>query len=145
MTAARWLADCALCTLGLAPPDVPLEEAEVMVAYVDEEVLILVDPAREGALFAPRVHVGSLSELGDQAGRLLAALRRVAIEVQAIYGTTGTMIEPTTDLPGAAGHVCYHVIPTLRLNGPSPPRHLAAEARRLAAAVGGRGTVRGVA
>jgi hypothetical protein len=101
----RFSKDCQLCMLQPA--------ADVSIEYVSDVAIAFVEPERCGASLAPRAHVGSLSDLGADAGAFLAALRRAANEIQAVYGTTGTMIEPTTALPGAAGHVTYRIVPTL--------------------------------
>ena len=47
------------------------------------------------------------------------------------YQTSGAMIEPTTDVPGATGHVCYHVVPTMRDGGPLPSVEGVVQAQRV--------------
>jgi hypothetical protein len=96
--------DCLLCTLT--------PTAGASIEYVDEVSLAFVESGQPGASIAPRAHVGSLSDLRN-VGEFLAALRRAANEVQAVYGTTGTMIEPTTAIDGASGHVTYRIVPTV--------------------------------
>jgi len=104
------------------------------VAYVDDDVIALIDQDLPGVLLAPRSHVEALSGLSTATGDFLAALRRTVTEVQAAYGTTGAMIEPTTDLAGAPGHVCYRVVPTLG-DESAGPADVVVEPRRLALAL----------
>jgi hypothetical protein len=103
---ATFREDCLLCTLAPA--------GGFSTVYVDDVAIALVESGHTGASLAPRSHVGSLSDLGQEAGPFLAALRRVANMVQAAYRTTGTMIEPTTSVEGAPGHVTYRIVPTIR-------------------------------
>jgi len=99
---------CALCALGAGPDD----DEEASVVYLDGEVMALIASGTPGVTLAPRFHVGALSQKPAAAGRFLAALRRTVNEVQNAYGTSGATIEPTTDLVGSQGHVCYRVFPT---------------------------------
>ena len=106
---------CALC--AVAQPTMEMLAAEPgsrVVAYLDSELIALLEPGVPGVLLAPRSHVKGLSTSPGLSAVFLAALRRAVTEVQASYGTSGAMIEPTTEVPGAVGHVCYHVVPTLR-------------------------------
>jgi len=130
---------CALCTLGLHSARPPgTESTPVVVAYLDDELIALVAADLPGAMLAPRSHVRGLPAQPGLAGPFLAALRKVVLEVQSLYETSGTMIEPTTDLPGAAGHVCYQVMPTIR-HGPVflPSTEVRALSLRLAEVLGG--------
>ena len=83
---------CALCTISLRSAEV----GPFRVAYVDDDVIALIDQDLPGVLLAPRSHVEALSGLSTATGDFLAALRRTVTEVQAAYGTTGAMIEPAT-------------------------------------------------
>jgi hypothetical protein len=128
---------CALC--AVAQPTMELLAAEPgsrIVAYLDSELIALLEPGVPGVMLAPRSHVKGLSTSPGLSAVFLAALRRAVTEVQSSYGTSGAMIEPSTEVPGAAGHVCYHVVPTLRDESSTPPEpDLLAEARGLAVAL----------
>jgi hypothetical protein len=130
--------DCALCAVAqqggaLARVDV----AGMVVAYLDDQVVGLIEPGAPGVLVAPRSHMRELSTMPAHTGAVLAALRRAAQTVMSSYRTSGTMIEPTTKVPGAAGHVCYRVVPsTFDRLLPLPAPDLEAEAECLAAALG---------
>ena len=128
---------CALCAVAQPTMErLAAEPGSRVVAYIDSELIALLEPGVPGVLLAPRSHVKGLSTSPSLSAVFLAALRRAVTEVQASYGTSGAMIEPTTEVPGAAGHVCYHVVPTLRdESSASPEPDLMAEARGLAVAL----------
>lgn len=125
---------CRLCEAGG-----PAGEA----VYRDRLVVALVDHQLPGVLLAPRSHLDVLEQVPDRAGPLLAAIRRAARTVEEVFDASGARIEPTTDLPGAGGHVCYRVIPTVD-DAPIDPSVAAAEPDALAAmlreALAGRST-----
>jgi hypothetical protein len=85
---------------------------DLVLAYCDGDLVVFVEPTCPGALVAPRSHTGGLAWVPGGAGPVLAALRRVSLVLQESYATSGTMIEAIADFPGAAGHVCYRVVPT---------------------------------
>lgn len=85
--------------------------------YADDELVGLVGPETTGALVVPRSHVGGLGDMPGLAGVFLGALRRAVLAVQAVYGSQGAMIEPIGSMAGAAGHVVYRVVPTVRADG----------------------------
>jgi diadenosine tetraphosphate (Ap4A) HIT family hydrolase len=123
--------DCLLCKLTPA--------AGASIEYVDEVSLAFVESGQPGASIAPRAHVASLSDLGGKAGEFLAALRRAANEVQTVYRTSGTMIEPTTAIEGASGHVTYRIVPTVPDGDGEAPEPMAAFpeiSRQIAEALG---------
>lgn len=126
---------CALCALVQAPDTGPMPGTELVAAYVDEDLVALLGPELSGVLLAPRQHIGTLSTAPERAAVFLAALRRAVNEVQASYGASGAMIEPTTDLAGAVGHLCYHVVPTLPDDAPPPSLDMVTRTRRLADAL----------
>lgn len=110
-------AACTLCAAGSACSDRPVPHrpvvgADLVLAHCDGDVAVFVEPACPGALVAPRSHAGGLAWVPGGAGPVLAALRRVSLELRQSYATSGTMIEAIGDFPGAAGHVCYRVVPT---------------------------------
>ena len=134
--------DCALC--GSCEED-RLARVGLVVAYIDDDVVGLVADDRPGFFVAPRAHAGTLFDSPEQSAAVLARLTQVAEEVKSLYGVTEARIEPTTDLPEAAGHVCYHV--TLDPHGGESPRSpdtqarvqgLAERLRRNAAGLAGR-------
>lgn len=112
--------DCALCALVQAQGGHLPSGSGIVVVYVDDDLIALLQDDLPGVLLAPREHIGALSTFPERSARFLAALRRAVTEVRNSYGTSGAMIEPTTDVPGAAGHICYHVVPTMR-DGDTPP------------------------
>ena len=109
-------AGCALCRAAREPRPAP---AGTVVLAVDD-LVALVDEHVPGVLVAPRAHMEGLTTAPVEAGVVLGALRRVAITVQSSYGASRTSIEPTTELAGAAGHVCYRVVPVAG-DAPMPP------------------------
>lgn len=109
---------CALCsadpiTAGGTGPD-----ARWSVVYADDILVALVVPDVAGVLIAPRPHIGGLATSPELAGVLLGALRKTAIAVKTSYRTSGVTVQPITDVPGAPGHVCYHVVPTMPTSEP---------------------------
>lgn len=125
---------CRLCAAGG-----PSGEA----VYRDPVVVALVDRWIPGVLLAPRSHLDVLDQRPDRAGPLLAAIRRAAQTVEEAFDASGARIEPTTELPGASGHVCYRVVPTVD-DAPIDPSAAVAEPDVLAAmlrdALAGRST-----
>lgn len=116
---------CRLCELpASAPATVDICGVAMTTVYADEELVGLVGPEASGALVVPRSHVGGLGDMPGLAGVFLGALRRAVLAVQAVYGSSGAMIEPMGSMAGAAGHVAYRVVPTVRVDGersPLPP------------------------
>ncbi|MGH9092989.1 MAG: hypothetical protein ACRDZR_16675 [Acidimicrobiales bacterium] len=111
-------AACPLCALPVAAGVVVDVAGEAMTtSYADEELVALVDPGSPGVLLVPRSHVGGLGAMPGLAGVFLGALRRAVTAVQAAYGALGAMIEPSTSLGGACGHVAYRVVPTMPPEG----------------------------
>jgi hypothetical protein len=135
---------CALCEVLSGRGDPQSLGRGTLVAYCDDELIALLKPGRPGVLVAPHQHVGSLSALPENAADFLAALRQTVTEVQHTYGTSGAMIEPSTDLAWAPGHICFCVVPTRR--EASQPREIdmKAQARRLTAMLQDRRTARGL-
>ncbi len=129
---------CTLCTA--AKPSADLGESEptsTVVAYVDDEIVALLDPGLAGILLAPRSHVTVLSTEPNRSAVFLAALQRVVAMMRTTYGSSGTTIKSTTDLPGASGHVCFHVVPKLRKGAAASSSHdMRAKARLFADALG---------
>lgn len=107
---------CRLCGAGGSDGST----GTTLVAHVDADFVALVDVTVPGVLLAPRSHVDVLATGPVRSGAILGALRRAAITVQASFGASGTSIEPTTELPGAPGHVCYRVVPVVD-GVPLPP------------------------
>jgi hypothetical protein len=108
----------------------------MVVVYLDEQVVGLIEPGVPGAIVAPRPHMRELSNMPEQAGAVLAAVRRAATSVRSTYRTSGAMIEPATDVPAAAGHVCYRVVPTTIDRALPTALDPVTEAECLAAALG---------
>jgi len=109
---------CRLCELPTAV-SVPVDVCGVVMTtvYADDELVGLVGPETIGALVVPRSHVGGLGDMPGLAGVFLGALRRAVLAVQAVYGTSGAMIEPIGSMAGSAGHVAYRVVPTVPADG----------------------------
>src|SRR5580693_4212826 len=87
---------CALCALaGGEYGRSPSSQGDLVVAYVDDGVIVFFSTRHDGALIAPRCHVGGMSSLtGDALPKFLAALRRTAIAEETISGGRPTSIEP---------------------------------------------------
>lgn len=113
MTRSQRASDCALCQLGASVEGDRLPRADVVVAYVDDELIGLIPSDRPGMSLAPREHTGGLGDTVQASATILAPLRRLVEEVKSSYGVAEATIEPTTELPGAAGHVYYQVVPVL--------------------------------
>ncbi|MGH9006692.1 MAG: HIT family protein [Acidimicrobiales bacterium] len=114
-SSALALEDCPFCALAgtrLARPAPAGHDA--VAAYADDKIVVLLQRDTTSVLVAPSTHVDRLAELTERplAG-FLAALRRVAVDVQAVFGCSGTTIEPRKDvLPSAHGHISFEVIPS---------------------------------
>lgn len=137
MTGNRKCDECALCDAGqLSESSCVLSGTTALVAYHDDELIALLQPGVPGMLLAPRAHIASLSTLPQFSAVFLAALRCAVSQVQTTYGTSHTLIEPKNSIPGAVGHICYHVVPTpSRESSQAEPLDLVAEARRVAEAL----------
>lgn len=110
------------------------ESASRRVAFLDDDVIAIMEPDIPGVIIAPRLHATGLA---THPAVLLAALRKAALHVETLYGASGVTIEPDFDLPGAPGHVCYRVVPGARGQAVfSRGEDSAPEARRLAALLG---------
>jgi len=105
--------DCALCQLTGGSVGSQLPSAEAVIAYIDAELIGLIPEGGPGVLLALREHTGTLSDTPERSAAILAPLRRIVERVKSSYGVDEATILPTTDLAGAAGHVCYRVVPVL--------------------------------
>jgi len=134
--AADTRSQCGICAVVQAKPDAPAVVREgTVVAHLDIDMVVLMATGQEGVLVAPGRHVPSLSELDSQSlGAFLAALRRVAVDVQLIFDSTGTTITPSEPpaVLAADGHICLRVIPTARVSRPVVMADLMAQAEQLA-------------
>jgi hypothetical protein len=121
-------AHCALCALAKATNEsrggrddhvVGSLDADVVVAYVDDDAVVLLPTRLSGVLVAPRRHVDGISTLTEHAlSNFLAALRRTAESVKAMVGGSGPAIEPYSEIPMTEGHICFRV--ASESTGPSP-------------------------
>jgi diadenosine tetraphosphate (Ap4A) HIT family hydrolase len=60
----------------------------------------------------PRHHVGGLEELPlPQRARVLAALRRLTVSIEAEDHGSDPGVVVTTDPPASNGHVCFQILP----------------------------------
>lgn len=133
---------CVLCgapAVGQLPLDPLLGPAgelhAAVVAYLDDDLVALVAPGTPGVLVAPRHHVEGLATTPTAGAVVLGALRRAASTVACSYAADGTVIEATTDLPGAPGHVCYRIVPTRQDQALLPGDHPAVDPDLLALAI----------
>ncbi|MGH9088733.1 MAG: hypothetical protein ACRDYZ_11605 [Acidimicrobiales bacterium] len=101
------------CFLCVAAREQAAPAPKGTVVVVVDDLVALIEAGTPGVLVAPRSHVDGMAASPVDAGVVLGALRRAAATVQASYGVSGASIEPTTELSGAAGHVCYRVVPTV--------------------------------
>lgn len=134
---------CVLCDVAEASLDHwGQRTTELVVAYVDGDLIALIEPDSPGVLLAPRSHVTGLSRMASMSGVLLAALRNAMTVVQSAYGAPRALVEPTTELLGAGSHVCFRVVPTGSIAGDEPrllsSLELAKTADDLAKVLGGR-------
>jgi hypothetical protein len=134
MTRREERSDCVLCQLGGVAEGGQLPGTDLVVAYVDDELIGLVPTERPGVLLAPREHIQVLPRTPEASAAILAPLRQLVEQVRSFYGVTEAKIEPTTDLPKAPGHVCFHVTPDG--NGGGSPRSYDIEVRVNALAEG---------
>ena len=100
-----------LCQLGGVVEGARLPGTDLVVAYVDDEVIGLIPAGRPGLVLAPREHTETLPEVPERSAAILAPLRLLVEEVRSYYGVEEARIEPTSDTPAARGHVCYQVVP----------------------------------
>lgn len=105
---------CAICAAARATAGEPRPgPGSRLVVHADDVLIAFVQPDVVGVLIAPRQHTDRLSTTPELAGILLAGIRRAAVGVQAFYGASGVSVQPTTHFPGAPGHVCFGILPTL--------------------------------
>lgn len=131
---------CALCSAARRGATTPLSTTSLVVAYVDDTILALVEPGSPDVLLAPRAHADGLTTEPRDAGLLLAALRRAADVVASTMEAPGSTLEPVNELTGALGHACYRVRPAASGAPPSAPPPRSVDVERLAAALGRSGT-----
>lgn len=82
--------------------------------YLDEEVLVMLRAATDGALVVPRRHVGDLTALPpSELGRMLAGLRRASVWAQERCRVAALRIEVTHEPPASSGHVCFRLVATV--------------------------------
>jgi hypothetical protein len=104
---------CAICAASHELPGETGPPAGPRAVHADDAVIAFAEPDMNGVLIAPRRHIESLSTTTELAGDVLAGVRRAAVAVQVFYGASGVSVEPTSDFPGAPGHVCFRILPTL--------------------------------
>lgn len=121
-----------LCQLEEVPAAGGMPAGRFVAAYADDELFGLVLPGRPGVLVAPRAHVSLLPAQPARAAAILATLRLVLEDVKEAYGVGEAEITPLTDLPGAAGHLCYGLAPVGLVEGAETPADPALLASRLA-------------
>jgi hypothetical protein len=79
---------------------------------VDTDVVVISGPRIAGQVIIPRQHVGGLEELLlPRRAQVLAAIRRVAALVSGGQSQSPARVVVSTDSPGSASHVCFHVLP----------------------------------
>jgi hypothetical protein len=109
MTDLHWDPHCRLCILVTDPEarKEPIDSA--VVAYIGDDVLVLVRPSSREVVVAPSEHVATLGGVRDgRLGEVVSALRRVATALETDAATV--TIEPTKELVGADGHLCLRVV-----------------------------------
>lgn len=137
---------CSLCELhrqavrAEVPEPKDAEDAEHTedartIAYVDLDVLAVVDTATLGVRIIPRAHTGSTTAAPPA---LLAALRAAVLDAQEAYAARDATIELSAGISGARGHASYYVRPVTVGASPREPDDLLHQTRRLAALVRGR-------
>jgi hypothetical protein len=126
---------CALCALAESPDEQGARhsDGDAIVAYVDDDAVVLLPRLFDGAFVAPRRHVEGIFALTGQAlPNFLAALRRTAEIVKTIAGDSGPAIEPSREIPMTEGHICFRVMPVSASSPPlSSPAEVQARAIRL--------------
>jgi hypothetical protein len=83
-----------------------------VVAYVDQEVLVLMGSTAWDVLVAPRRHLVTLSTTPEAAGPALSVMRTVADIMSSALGVAGATLAPTLEI-GGGDHVCFQVVPTV--------------------------------
>jgi hypothetical protein len=107
---------CPVCQLRGFALDCPTPVGEVIAVYADRDVVVFMHPPTDGVFVAPASHVQGVSRFDASAlGAFLAALRRVTIQVRAVFGGSRPAI--SSDISGPAhsdGHICIWVAPAGR-------------------------------
>lgn len=98
---------CVLCELA-AQPGAAVAAGALVVSYVDDAVVALIEPGRPGVVVAPHSHGTAMTAMPAS---VLAALREAVLHVEQTYGASNARVERTVDVPGAPGHMCYRVVP----------------------------------
>jgi len=79
---------------------------------VGTDVVVISGPQIAGRVIVPRQHIGGLEELSlPRRAQVLAAIRRAAAVVGTGEPQTPARVVASTDSPGSASHVCFHVLP----------------------------------
>lgn len=133
--------DCPLCQLDAtsAGRRITLGFGDVVVAYVDDELLGLVPTESDGVFVVPRAHADSLFDDAEVTGlrpaAVLAALRRVGEVLKPLWGVDEVTIEPTpgswTNQAAVRGHIGFHIRPVGPRGGSEPSSEAIEAAVRL--------------
>ena len=113
MTSNEGRDDCVFCQLGEVSEGGQLHGTDVIVAYLDEELIALIPTERLGVLLAPREHAEALFDKPGLPATILGPLRQLVKQVKSFYGVEEARIQPITDFAGATGHLLYQVVPVL--------------------------------
>lgn len=107
---------CAVCELSGLEFSRPTRVGDLIAVYSDRDVVVFMQPAIDGVFVAPPNHVENISGFdASTMGRFLASLRRVTIQVSAIFGGSGPAISSDSFvLPCSVGHVSFLAAPTRR-------------------------------
>jgi hypothetical protein len=104
---------CGLCALVAADQKSTSTDGDFVVAYADDNSVVLLRTHLDGVLVAPRCHVTDVSTLAESSlPSFLAALRRTVEAVKGIVGGSGPVIEPCNEIPMTENHVCFRVAST---------------------------------
>jgi histidine triad (HIT) family protein len=105
---------CLFCAAVAGTLDVTRVHADAaVVAFLDHR------PVFKGhVLVVPRIHVDTLADLDpDGVGPLFAAVRRLAVAVQAGLGAGGTFVAMNNTVSQSVPHLHVHVVPRTKGDG----------------------------
>jgi diadenosine tetraphosphate (Ap4A) HIT family hydrolase len=116
--------ECRCCAIAQSVADNRTRSGNTYVVQdIDPDVVVVRRPDLDGLLVVPSQHVSGLEELPVPVrAHVLAALQRATQLVLERNPGLATRVVVMTDPPASEDHVCFRVVPALRLTRPFVPR-----------------------